>query len=96
MSNQPLDQTEAEKLVESLDVQWAFVGGFQLERVFEFNDFAEALAFVNAVGTLAEAANHHPDIELSYGKVVVHLTSHDVGGLTQADIDLAQKIDGMK
>ena len=95
MGDQPYNQEEAEVQVEKLGVEWALVGGFQLERVFEFKDFAAALQFVNKVGELAEAANHHPDIELTYGKVVIHLSTHSVGGLTDADIALARSIDGI-
>lgn len=93
MQDQPYEQAEAEANLQALSVEWALVGGFQLERVYEFADFAEALKFVNVVGELAEKAQHHPDIELSYGKVVLHLSTHKVGGLTDADFDLAQSID---
>ena len=64
-----------------------------LVKEFEFPDFASALTFVNQVGELAEAANHHPDISLSWGRVVIRLTTHDAGGVTDADRQLATKID---
>jgi 4a-hydroxytetrahydrobiopterin dehydratase len=59
-------------------------------------DFAGALAFVNAVGELAEARNHHPDIAISWNKVTLTLSTHSAGGLTQADLDLAAAIDAIE
>ncbi len=64
-----------------------------LHRVFAFQDFATALAFVNRIGALAQEVNHHPDITLSWGKVGVALTTHDAGGVTAKDRDLAHRID---
>jgi 4a-hydroxytetrahydrobiopterin dehydratase len=58
-------------------------------------DFAAALAWVNRVGDLAEARNHHPDIAISWNKVTLTLSTHSAGGLTQADLDLAAQIDGL-
>jgi len=63
-----------------------------LEARFRTGDFATGLRFVNAIGEVAEAANHHPDVTLTYPSVHVLLTSHDVGGKTQRDVDLAQQI----
>lgn len=58
-------------------------------------DFATGLNFTNRIGALAEDADHHPDIHLSYDAVEVVLTSHDVGGLTTRDVDLALLISGV-
>ncbi len=64
-----------------------------LEREFEFADFKAALAFVNQIGELAESAGHHPDILVhGYNKVRLTLTTHDEGGLTDADHQLAAAI----
>lgn len=65
----------------------------QLVKKFEFTDFKSALLFVNKVGQLAEQAQHHPDIELSWGKVVVRLSTHSAGGVTDKDEKLAERID---
>lgn len=65
----------------------------QLTKTFTFPDFVSALAFVNKVGALAEEANHHPDIALSYGKVVISLTTHSQKKVTDKDHALAQRID---
>ncbi len=91
-----LEPEAAEAKLAELDVEWALVGGFELERVFEFSDFVSALAFVNQVGELAEQQNHHPAIELEWGKVVIHLTTHEASGLTQADFELAERIDNIE
>lgn len=68
----------------------------ELVRTFEFADFRASLAFVNAVGALAEEAGHHPDIDIRYNKVHLELVSHDAGGITAKDFDLAEKINGLK
>ena len=68
----------------------------QLIREFTFSDFKSALAFVNQVGALAETEQHHPDIELGWGRVKVSLTTHDQGGVTDKDRSLSSKIDALK
>lgn len=65
----------------------------KLTRKFKFKDFAEALAFVNKVGQLAEAAQHHPDITFGWGYVEITLTTHKEGKVTDKDRSLAEKID---
>jgi len=68
-----------------------------ITREFEFADFAGALVFVNRVGELAQKADHHPDILLhSWNKVRITLSTHDKGGVTQKDYDLAEEIDGIE
>lgn len=67
--------------------------GKEIVRTFEFRDFPAALSFVNKVGDLAEKAGHHPDIDIRWNKVKLALTSHDAGGLTAKDFDLAAEID---
>lgn len=64
----------------------------RLFRRWKFADFAEALAFANRVGALAEAANHHPDLKIGWGYAEIELHTHDIGGLSGADFDLAAKI----
>lgn len=67
--------------------------GDVLTRQYSFRDFGEAMAFVNRVAEAAEAANHHPDIDIRYSKVTLTLSTHDAGGITQSDLDLAREID---
>jgi len=62
-----------------------------LERTFAFKDFREALDFVNTVGELAEAENHHPDIAIHYNKVTLRWWTHTAGGITDRDRELAEK-----
>jgi len=70
---------------------WANLGGVLVTR-FATPDFATGLELVDAIGALAEEANHHPDVDLRYTRVDVALTSHDAGGLTARDVDLARKV----
>lgn len=74
--------------------KWTRLGN-TIARSWEFEDFAEALAFINKVGALAEGMNHHPDIVNSWNKVTLTLTTHDRGGLTDLDFELAKKIDAL-
>jgi len=67
-----------------------------LTRQYSFRNFSESMAFVNKVADSAEAANHHPDIDIRYSKVTLTLSTHDSGGITQKDIDLARAIDSEK
>jgi 4a-hydroxytetrahydrobiopterin dehydratase len=68
--------------------------GTSIRKVYELDGFAAAIAFVNRVAALAEAADHHPDILVEYKRVTLTLTSHDSGGLTGRDFSLAARIDG--
>ena len=69
--------------------------GSLITRTWTCVDFPQALAFINRVGQLAEEANHHPDIHNSWATVTLTLTTHDAGGLTDRDFDLARKIDAL-
>jgi 4a-hydroxytetrahydrobiopterin dehydratase len=69
--------------------------GKELVRHCEFRNFVEAMQFVNGVAGMAEGAGHHPDIDIRYNKVRLALTSHDAGGLTERDFDLAAAIDSL-
>lgn len=75
--------------------RWKLAAG-RLTTRLEFSDFAGALAFVNRVGELAEKAGHHPDLLLGWGYAEVRLISHDAGGITPRDLDLAAKIDALR
>ena len=72
--------------------EWRIEKG-ELTRSFTFKDFVAALAFVNRVGEEAEAAGHHPDIDIRYNKVRLGLVTHDAGGLTANDFELAAVVD---
>jgi len=64
-----------------------------IRRTYEFKDFPASVKFVNAVARLAEKAWHHPDIDIRWNKVTLALTTHDEGGLTRKDFELAAKFD---
>ncbi len=64
-----------------------------IERLFEFDDFSQAIEFVNGVAEIAEEEDHHPDIDIRYNKVRLALSTHSEGGLTDLDFELAEKID---
>jgi 4a-hydroxytetrahydrobiopterin dehydratase len=66
--------------------------GDAIRRVWRFSDFKAAMFFVNGVAALAEKANHHPDIAVHYNEVTLRLWSHDAGGLTGRDFELARRI----
>lgn len=74
---------------------WKLDGG-ELVRRLEFGSFVEAMQFVNRVAELAEGVGHHPDIDIRYNKVRLGLTSHDAGGITDRDFDLAAGIDSIE
>lgn len=70
--------------------------GDAIVRELKFEDFREAIAFVNRVAEAAEAANHHPDITVhGYNRVRLTLSSHSAGGITAADFELAERLDGL-
>ena len=72
---------------------WA-LNGEEITRTFVFSDFAEAIGFVNRAALVAEKADHHPDIDIRWNKVTMTLTTHDQGGLTGNDTELAKVFDG--
>ena len=88
-----MERVEAAVVSQSLkSLRWQLEGG-ELVKVVRKHDFAEALAYVNAVGALAERVGHHPDIDIRWNTVTLHLLTHSLGGITDADLALAAKID---
>lgn len=87
-----LDDAELDRALPSLS--WRREGR-QLVKVVRRQDFAEALAYLNLVGALAEQAGHHPDVEISWNTVTLRLTTHSLGGITDADLSLARRIDAL-
>jgi 4a-hydroxytetrahydrobiopterin dehydratase len=86
-----IDPDELEGLLKKLP-EWDLENN-SIVRMMEFDDFMEAIDFVNAVAEIAEEAGHHPDIDIRWCTITVRLTTHDAGGLTEADLDVAKKID---
>ncbi len=85
-----LEKTELEAAVATLP-GWA-LDQDKLYREFVFDDFNEAFGFMSRVALAAEAANHHPEWFNVYNRVRVHLTTHDAGGVTQRDLELAARM----
>lgn len=90
-----LPEQEINQRVGELSDDWTVVEKKQLRCVKKFKDFVEAIAFVNKLVEPAEAAGHHPDLEISYNKVTINMTTHDAGGLTKKDFALAKKISSL-
>jgi 4a-hydroxytetrahydrobiopterin dehydratase len=67
--------------------------GDTLTKTYNFATFADGIAFVNRVAKAADASNHHPDIDIRYTKVTCILSTHDAGGITEADLKLAEAIE---
>jgi len=80
-------------LTSELGGGWRIIDEIRLEKEYKFKNFRGALAFTNRVGEAAERENHHPDIELGWGRVKLVIWTHSVGGLTEADFVLAAKAD---
>ena len=95
MSESVLSPEEVDASLAEQSLEWTRQGD-ELVSTVELHDFAAALAFVNAVGAAAEAANHHPDIDIRWNKVHLVLTTHSAGGLTVLDIALAAAIDRLR
>jgi 4a-hydroxytetrahydrobiopterin dehydratase len=84
---------ELKDLARELGSGWSVTGEHHIEKEFSFPDFAQALAFTNRIGAIAEEEGHHPDIHLRWGGVRVEIWTHAVNGLTRGDFVLAAKID---
>jgi len=69
--------------------------GDQIERLLTFENFVDAMIFVNKVAEVAEEEGHHPEIRIVYNRVTLALTTHDAGGLTQKDLHMASRIDSL-
>jgi|SRR3989338_9039122 len=87
------EQAEIKKYIKHLRPGWIVIDGKKLRKQFHFKNFVEAMAFTNRVAMLAQAEDHHPDMEVHYSNVVVEFWTHAVGGLTENDFIMAYKID---
>jgi 4a-hydroxytetrahydrobiopterin dehydratase len=67
--------------------------GDAITKTFQFRNFLTGIDFVSAIAKAAEAADHHPDIDIRYTKITCTLSTHSAGGITQKDLDMARKID---
>jgi 4a-hydroxytetrahydrobiopterin dehydratase len=86
-----LDEEEVQQRLDELG-DWDREGD-QIQKTFEFDDFASAIKFVNDVARLADRYDHHPDIDIRYNRVMLGLSTHSEGGLTPLDFDFAGEIE---
>ncbi|MCB0837298.1 MAG: 4a-hydroxytetrahydrobiopterin dehydratase [Bacteroidetes bacterium] len=86
------NQEEAEQLLDEME-DWEFIED-GIEKSYEFDDFVSAFSFMTIVAMLAEKANHHPEWSNIYNQVHIRLSTHDAGGVTEKDFELAREIDG--
>lgn len=93
MARKKLSETEIETALNELN-GWKTENA-NLKKRFEFANFADALSFVNKAGAIAERLDHHPDINFGWGYAEFSITTHDTGGLTHNDFDLAKEIDAL-
>ena len=93
MERRKLSENEVKTALEGFG-GWKFDDD-KIQKKFQFGNFAEALAFVNKVGEIAESLDHHPDIKFGWGYAEIETTTHDRGGVTDHDLLLASKIDAI-
>jgi 4a-hydroxytetrahydrobiopterin dehydratase len=91
----PLTGNEIDALAGQLSPEWSVETGHHLMCTFNFGNFKQALAFTNAIGEVAEHENHHPEITLTWGLVIVRIWTHKIDGLTESDFVLAAKISAL-
>ena len=89
----PLEEESCRELLTGLDPGWELDAAGRLVRELSFPDFAGALAYVNRVGEIAEEADHHPEIELGWGRVRLRIWTHSIDGLSENDFILAARCD---
>ncbi len=89
----PMDKQGIETYRLMLKTPWEVVEDKKIRKKFEFKDFKEAMNFANKVAEIAENEGHHPDINISYNKVMIELTTHAIGGLSTNDFIEASKIE---
>lgn len=90
---QPLDEAAVEHYLGELRCPWEVVDNKKIRAEFAFADFDEAMFFANEVAAVATSEDHHPDMHISFKRVVIELTTHAIGGLSENDFILASKIE---
>ena len=93
MSREKLSPEALDEALASLD-SWSLEGG-KLHRELQFRDFVTAFGFMTSVALVAESMNHHPEWFNVYNRVVVDLTTHDAGGITELDLQLARRMEAL-
>ena len=91
---QPLSNAEVDRVLRKRRAWRREEGG--IRKRFRRGDFRDAITFVNSIAEIAEAAGHHPDIDIRWRNVIVFLTTHEAGGVTNLDLELARQIDALE
>lgn len=98
-----LNKEQYSAFLKQLKLSWEVIGGkkgkrssMKIRREFKFNTYMEGLEFAQKVGKIAEEQDHHPNIHIYYKKVVIDLTTHNIGGLSENDFIIAAKIEDLK
>jgi len=98
--HEPVTSERMRQKLSDLEIQRALGGlpgwsrrGDVLTKTFTFERFADGIAFINRVAKSADEMNHHPDIDVRYTKITIALSTHDAGGITQSDLQLAERIE---
>lgn len=89
----PLSKNEVQSYLAKLKFQWELMDNDKIKHKFEFKDFRDAIKFVNNVADIAEEQNHHPNMTILYNKVIIALSTHSIGGLSENDFIIAAKIE---
>src|SRR3989338_4102342 len=92
----PIKGGDIPTYLEQLKLDWHVIAGTKIQREFAFKNFKEAMAFVNKIAEIAESEGHHPDITIHYNKVLIELSTHAIGGLSENDFIVAAKIEGIQ
>lgn len=94
MADQTIEKLNETQIAAELEKhpEWSEVGG-KIQRTFQFPTFVASIAFVHKLADYAERVQHHPDILIRYDKVTLTVSTHDAGGITQKDFDLAEESD---
>lgn len=92
---QPLNSTEAQNLLQQIPGWATNDSSSEIHRTFEFKNYYQAIAFVNAVAWIAHREDHHPDLEVSYKRCHVRYSTHAIGGLSENDFICAAKINAL-
>lgn len=92
----PLSRAQAESLMQQLQSEWQLsADGKSLQRQWKFKNFYHAMSFVNAVAHIANAEDHHPDLEVGYGYCRMKYSTHAIDGLSENDFICAAKVDAL-
>ncbi|WP_142532444.1 4a-hydroxytetrahydrobiopterin dehydratase [Saccharicrinis carchari] len=90
---EPLNSLQINDYIKNISPEWKVIDNKKIRREFTLKDFKGSMAFINTIAPIAEEEDHHPDIHVYYKEVIIELTTHAIGGLSENDFILAAKID---